>query len=139
MFSQLTLLDFHSLNCPQCYFAHNLCLISKHKGDGDFLSNLHQSFPKLTKNIGKSFKIDQKYQKILQIIEKFGLRKQKQYIVTYCCRNRMEGDLIQYTGQKTVLHITPENCNRSLFCKKNVLNTSLYLTYQTLTSLLSSS
>jgi len=45
---------------------------------------------KLTKNNEKSFKIDQ-----------------KQYIMTYCCRNSMEGTLIQYTGQKTVSRITP--------------------------------
>ena len=62
---------------------------------------------KFTKNIEKSFKIYQKYWKILQITGKFGLRHQKQYIMTYCCRNSMEGTLIQYNGQKTVSRTTP--------------------------------
>ena len=51
-----------------------------------------ENLSKLTKSIGKSL----------------GLRPQKQYIMTYCCRNSTEGALLQYTGQKRVLRITPE-------------------------------
>ena len=68
----------------------------------------------MTKNIGKFFKNDLKYWKILQTKGKFGLRPQKQYIMTYCYRNSMEGALIQYTGQKTVSSITPAIQKRSL-------------------------
>ena len=63
MFSQLSLLDFHSLNCPECYFAHNLWSTSKHRGDGHFYQI--KSIPKvpiIDQNIGKSFKIYQKHQ-----------------------------------------------------------------------------
>ena len=41
------------------------------------------------------------------MIGKFGLRPGKQYIMSYCYRNSMEGALVQYNGQKTVSRNTP--------------------------------
>ena len=120
MFIQLTLLDFHLKKMPRFLFCTQSLVNIQTKVMGIFtrvsqkLPKLLENPPKLTKNIGKSFKIDQKYWKILQIIGKFGLRPEKQYIMTYCCRNSMEVAPIQYTGQKTVLRITPDfHSNRS--------------------------
>ena len=64
-------------------------------------------------------KIDWNY---FQIIEKLGLRPQNQYIMTCCCRNSMEGALIQNIGQKAVSRITPDAYNNPpLVCNFIVL------------------